>query len=301
MSANKEETLPATTAKSGKTEIEVTVDSEQMKRLLEDLKKKEDEAEELTKKLKDAQEAKTTAEKTLEDKTTEAEDYRTKLTLITEQKLNAKRKVILDKAKELITDEDRLKKIEEGMKDAKGVKATEFMIDTLAKTLEEGRKQHEALQAKEKLDNTRKALIEKFPDAKDKIEGAEDIEALENLKKELTPEEGAGTGEGTGTGAPAEPVGKGGAGTIPLTRATTGVEGYDSHQAMVQDLRRMEHSDNPEEAAYAKAVLDELFRKWGVAVKKRYEGKSGGLDIGEGTTEGLKQPKIKELLKQKRR
>jgi len=255
--------------------IDVNVDSEQMKRLLADLAKKDKEAEELTKQLKDAQEAKKTAETTLEEKTTEAEDFKNKLALIAEQKLNAKRKLILDKAKEVIKDEERLKKISEGMKSPEDVQATEFMINTLSETLAEGKRQHEEAIAKEKLDTARKALLEVFPDAKDKIEGAENLEALETLKKELKPVD-----DKAGTGTPADPVGKGGAGQVGLpTKAGTAGEGYDSHQAMVKDLRRMEHSDNPEEAAYAKAVLDELFKKWSSAVKKRYEGKMRGLEI----------------------
>jgi len=284
----------STTVETGKaTKIDINVDSEQMKRLLKDLETKDKEAKELQEKLEKAVKDKETAETTLEEKTTEADDFKAKLALIAEQKLNAKRKIILDKAKEVIKDEDRLKKISEGMKSPEDVQATEFMIDTLAQTLEEGKKQHEEMLAKEKLDETRKALLEKFPDAKEKIEGAENIEGLEALRKELTPK----TDEGAGTGDEKPP--EKATGVTKLGPAQTGAkgEGYDSHQAMVRDLRKMEHSDNPEEAAYAKTVLDELFRKWSVAVKKRYEGKSRGFDISPESTEGIEQPPIKEITK----
>lgn len=292
----------STTPKKDPIKIDVNVDSEQMKKLLSDLAKKEKESEDLAKQLKEAQDAKKTAETSLEEKTTEADDYKTKLALIAEAKLNAKRKVIMDKAKEVIKDEERLKKIEEGMEDAKGVQATEFMIETLSKTLEEGKKQHEELVAKEKFETDRNALLTEFPEAKEQIEKIETVEDLEELSKELKPEgTGEGAGEGTGTGEKAgTPTKKSTipAGQIPFSGATSKTgSGYDSYQAMIQDLRKMEHSDNPEEAAYAKAVLDEMFRKWSVAVKKRYEGKSKGFTIDPEIDEELKQPKLKDITK----
>lgn len=276
-----------------KIDIDVTVDNKQIKDLLKQLGEQDKKSEKLQADLKLALEAKTTAETSLEEEKTLKEDAESKLKLIAEERLNAKRTIIMDKAKELITDEARLKKIQEGMKKAEDVKATEFMIETLASSLEEGERQHKELLAKEKLDTTRKTLLEKYPKSKDKIEGAENLEALEKLGTELG--EGAGAGAGAGTGEGTGTGDEGAAGQARLNEAQTGggpTTGYDSHQAMVYDLRKRSHSDNPEEAAEASAILDELFRKWSVAVKKQYEGKIPPIDI---TSEG--QPKIADIVK----
>lgn len=85
------------------------------------------------------------------------------------------------------------------------------------------------------------------------------------------------------------------AGSAPLNdkQTGTGKVGYDSAEAMVADLRKREHSSDPAIAAEAKAILDELFKKWASAVKSEFNEMRGFK--GEG-----KQPTIEELQRKKK-
>lgn len=96
-----------------------------------------------------------------------------------------------------------------------------------------------------------------------------------------------------------DPVGRGGAGNIPLKNVTSHTEGYDSYEEMIDDLHAMENSSNPEAKEYAKKVLDELFRKTSEAIKNKEL--QSGLDYeekeGESIVSGYKK-KSKEKAKQ---
>jgi len=264
------------------THVKIDVKNETLEQVLKRLTEEESKRKEAEKKLTTATAAKTKAEKDLEEKTTESEGYKSKLTLIAEKKFEEKKTAIEKRAKEIIKDEERLKAVlgkfddpEKPMKERiRQLQATEFMLETLAGALETGQ-----AAVDKAIEKSKTELLEKYPDAKDKIEAAKDMTELDALTKELTP----------------STEGKGGKGTVSLASQNAGGAekegGYESYEAMVRDLRRREHSDNPEEAAEAKEILDTMFKKWAVAVKKNYEGKlTGGLAI-----EPEKQPSLKEL------
>jgi membrane protein involved in colicin uptake len=84
------------------------------------------------------------------------------------------------------------------------------------------------------------------------------------------------------------------AGSAPLNDAQKGgKQGYDSAEAMIVDLRKREHSSDPAVAAEAKAILDELFKKWAGAVKKEFNEMKGFKGQGQ-------QPTIEELVKKRK-
>jgi hypothetical protein len=256
-----EETGKETEEKAEERKIKVSIDTTNLEDVIRRLKEKEEEAEKLSVDLKTAMEEKGKAEKDLEEKKEEAEEMKTKLELIAEKEFNSKKDIIMEEAKKFIKDEERLKKIEEGIKSVDDLKATSFMLETLSTAIKEGEEAH-------------KAQVEE-----------EEKEAAEEAKKadeEAAAEEAA------------EPVGKGAGGQIPLAQATGGAtkREYDSHEAMIRDLRKRSHSEDPDEAAEAKAILDELFLKWGRAVRAEYEGKYKPIHI-----EKKDQPKISDITK----
>lgn len=252
-------------------EIEVNIDTSSMEKLIEQLKEKDAEAKKLGAEVEKQVREKKEIAKSLEEKTAVAEDLEGKLKIIAEKKFNEKKTIIMTAAKELIKDEDRLKKIEEGIKKPEDLKATEFMIETLATAIKEGKEAHEKVLS----DEEKKAQEEAA-----KIEAAKTTDGKTKEDKEKAEKA-------------ADPVGKGGSGQVSLSQQSGkgGAKEYDTHEAMIRDLRKRQHSEDPEVAAEAEAILDELFRKWGRAVKKSYEGKKY-LDIG-----GEAQPSLKEMTK----
>lgn len=69
---------------------------------------------------------------------------------------------------------------------------------------------------------------------------------------------------------PVDMVGHGGSGQIPLSGASGRKDmEFNSREQMIDTLRRMEHSDNPEAKEYAKQVLNEMFRKTAEAIKNK--------------------------------
>jgi len=258
--------------------IEVSVNTGNIEDIIKRLKEKEDESAKLTKQLNDEMEAKKLVEKSLEEKTAEAEDFNEKLELIAEEKLSAKRKIIMDEAKKYIKDEARLKKIEEKMVKPEDVQATEFMIETLAKAFSEGQAAHQTLTEEEqkKADEEARIAAEKLA-AEGKKTDAE--KEAERLADPVAYAKKYGTSAGQATLA--QQSGK-----------TTGKE-YDSSEAMIRDLRRRSHSVDPEVAAEAKAILDELFLRWGDAVKKEYDGRYIPIRI-----EKDDQPSISDIAKE---
>jgi len=246
-------------------DVNVKVDNKTTEELMKILEEERKKRLELEKKYKEEAERLKQLEEEARKKAEEAEDYRAKLAIIAEKEFEKKKSAILEKAK-TVMGEERLKQIEEQLTDPEKLKATEFMVDTL-------------IEAMEKLE-------------KEKQEGGEGDEG-----------EGADAGEGEGENPPKE--GEGGedkdkekkppAGNVPLSsQQTSGEEGgYESYEAMIKDLYKKKHSADPEEAAEAEAILDELFRKWARAVKKKYEGR-----IPQGVSvEKEKQPPVRAITK----
>jgi len=284
---NSEATTNATGEKGGekkgeKREIEVTVNTSSMEKLIEQLKEKDDEAKRLGAEVEKQVREKKELAKTLGEKTAVAEDLEGKLKIIAQKKFDEKKAIIMKAAKELIKDEDRLKKIEEGIKEPEDLKATEFMIDTLATAIKEGKEAHEkVLTAEEKKAQEEAAKIEAGKKAGEKT-------GEKTGEKVLTAEEKKAAEK------KAEVVGTGGVGQVSLAQQSGegGRKEYDTHEAMIRDLRKRQHSEDPEVAAEADAILDELFRKWGRAVKKDYEGRGKAINVGEKS-----QPSLKDLTK----
>lgn len=237
--------------------LSVTIDTKNVEAVLKRMTEVEAENRRLTEETKKIMEAKQKVETSLEEEKTIKEDYESKLKIVAEQKFTEKKGVIMTEAKKLGLDDARLKQIEEGLKSPEDLKATEFLIQTLTETLAKGAKEHEEQEKKEK---------EAMTGAKgDKGAGGEVGLRPEDVEKEKT----------------------GGKGEIS----------YESHAAMIRDLRKKSHSTDPEEAAYAKSVLGLLFEKWTVAVKKQYEGKAQGGLGSIGPANIKEQPSLKDITK----
>jgi hypothetical protein len=239
-------------------EIKVTVDAEQLKMAIEAQKRAEDERKKLQDQL-DALEAKRKLEAEELVKIKEkAEEDREKLELITQADFEKKRNTLLEKAKALIQDPERVKDIEKKLSNpdltpeqaVDQLQATEYMISVLDDAMKKGEEAHKKLLDEEK-------------------------KKADDLEKKL--KEGGGAGQ---------PAGSAPLSTGQITGGTPQVGGYDSYEAMIRDLRKKEHSPNPEVAAMAKNALTELFRKWAMSVKKEYR------EMREFTSE----PKKEEML-----
>lgn len=88
----------------------------------------------------------------------------------------------------------------------------------------------------------------------------------------------------------ADPTRKPSSGSLPLTGQITGGEyGYESHQALVRDLRRRSHSKNPETSREAKLILDEIWRKTIIGKKEKDFQMDTFKDEGEGLLEKFKR------------
>lgn len=250
--------------------VSATIDSTQMEELVGRLKEAEIKLKDTKAKLDTSTTGKEALQEEFDKLKDEAEDYKNKLTMIGKKKLETKRAAIMEEAKTLIKDEDRLKIIEEGIKTPEDVKATEFLIETLKTTLAEGKKQHEELEDFEK---KRKEL-----NAPDTVKSMEELTEWQKTNK---------------TSKDADPISKPSSGTLTLEGQTANTsEGYDSEAAMIRDLRKRSHDKNPEVAAEAKTILRELFRRWTVAVKKDYDNK---MRSGIQVTKGEEQASLRDM------
>jgi hypothetical protein len=131
-------------------EIKVSVDSEQMNIMMEQLKRAEkakEEAEKTVAKNTDELRAKEDAIKKL---TEESDDYKEKLKLISEKELAKKKAAIVERAKALIQDDARVKELEATLQDPEKVKATEYMLGVLEETMKKGEERNKALLDAEK-------------------------------------------------------------------------------------------------------------------------------------------------------
>lgn len=246
------------------TEVHVTVDSEQMKTLIETQKRLESEKKALEEGKKVAEDAKvkaeTDAKKSAEEAAAakkEAGENKEKLDLIAQKEFEKKRAAIIEKTKTLIQDPERIKEIESKLTDPEQLMATEYMMKILEDQINVTNDAH-----KKALDDEQK----KLKDAQDKLAKG-----------------------GAGSGVPA--------GTVPLssqTPAEGGTGGYSSYEAMIADLRKKEHSPNPEVAALAKSTLTELMRKWAMAVKQEYK------EMRDFKAEPKEQLPLSEIIKHQR-
>lgn len=250
--------------------VSATVDTAQMEELIGRLKDAEKKRDELAEKLKTETVDKDKLKEEYDTLKDETDDYKNKLTIIGKKKLEVKRAAIMEKARTLIKDEERLKIIEDGIKGPEDVKGTEFLIETLEKTLAEGKKQHEDLVL---FEQKRKEL-----GAPDTVKSMEELQEWQKTKK---------------TSTDADPTRKPSSGTLTLEGQSSGSEeGYDSEAAMIRDIQRRCHSKDPEVAAEAKAIKRELFRKWTVAVKKQYDNKMRG---GVRLVKGEEQASLRDM------
>lgn len=213
-------------------DINVKVKVEGMTEILQQLKEERDRRKKSEADLKALMTEKTKLEEKSGLTQGELDKYKGQLELIAQKEFEKKRGIILGKAKELIKDEERLGIITEKLKTPEDLQATEFMLETLATALTKGK------------------------DAQDKLDKADLEKQKLDAEKKVTP--------------------AGPAGSVPLTPAqveggTGDDEGYESYEAMIRDLRRQEHSDNPKVAAKAKVILNQLFRKWVNSVKNEYD------------------------------
>lgn len=243
-------------------EVKVTVtgDPEGMKTLLETQKRLEAEKKALEDQMKAIEEQRKKAEEDAKKSQDEAKDLNEKLGLIAQKEFEKKRAEILGKVKTLIQDEGRVKEISDKLTDAEQLKATEYMVQVLEQTISKGEEAHKKL-----LEDEQKKLKE----TEDKLAKA--------------------------TGQAVPPSGQ-----APLNSAQqstgSGTKGqvYSSYEAMISDLRKKEHSPNPEVAAMAKAALTELFKKWAMAVKSEYK------EMREFTSEPKEQLPLSEIVKHER-
>lgn len=131
-------------------EIKVTVDNEQTRNLIDQLKREEKAREEAEKKLKEMTEEKMKLETEHKTVNEEKEDYKGKLEMIAEKELNKKREEIKVKAQKIIQDPERVKEIEAKLKDPEQVAATEYILKVLEDTLAKGEEAHAKILSEEK-------------------------------------------------------------------------------------------------------------------------------------------------------
>ena len=240
-------------------EVKVTVtgDPEGMKTLLETQKRLEAEKKALEDQMKAIEEAKKKAEDDAKKATEENKDLNEKLGFIAQKEFEKKKGEILGKVKALIPDEARYKEIEAKLTDAEQLQATEYMVKVLDEAIKKGEESHKKLLEEEQ-------------------KKAKDLE--EKLAK----------------GGQSPP-----AGNAPLNSAqqtgtiSTGTK-YSSYEAMIADLRKKEHSPNPEIAAMAKNAITELTRKWAMAVKVEAK------EMREFTAEPKDQLSLADIVKHER-
>jgi len=263
MSEHKDEQVSSgsTQDKPEKKELHVTVDSEAMKQMAEELARERAEKKSAEERAVKAEADKKAADEAAKVSKDDADDAKGKLGLIAEKELEKKRTSIKEKANTLFQgDDERLKDIESRLKDPEGVQAMEYTINLLDDQIKKGQ------EAAKKLAEEDKVKLE----AKAKAD------------------------------AEAAAAGKSPSGSAPLNNAQLGQTEtndlmkmkFDSHEAMVRYLKDLERGTDLELAAQAKVVLDKFFANWAQLVKQGYDAMKG---------EAAKnQPTFKELTRSKR-
>jgi hypothetical protein len=253
------------TKDDGKQKIEIKVDTGNIEAVLQRMTKIENENKLLLEEAKKAAEEKEKFAKTTEEQNKIKEDLDAQLAKINAEKLAERQKVLMAKVKEVISDPAKVKEYEEKIKDPNAISGIEYSIDTLATVVAQGQKQHEEILKKEKEDFDKKL--------------AEKTGGVGNLPANL-----GGQGEGGNSGA------KNG-------EEFEGVTMSEANANMVRELRKRSHSSDPEVAAKAKGQIEEMMRKWGVAVKRNYDSKAMG-GLGEIGPKNIKeQPSLRKITK----
>jgi hypothetical protein len=237
-------------------EINVKVDNSGMENLIKRLSEKEKEAERLAKELEESKKLNESTNQSFNETKQKEKEHEIALKKIETDNFNSQRDILLAQAKEYIKDPEKLKKIEESIKDTQSLQATKTSMEILFDNIKQGQKEHEEIMKKEK----------------------------EEMDKKLKEQEG-------------------GTGTIPLTTEMkekemndyAKVKGYDSHKDMIRDLRRKQHSDNPQEAALASSQLSDLLGKWAFAAKANFDGRIPQTELGPKDIK--EQPSLREITK----
>jgi hypothetical protein len=213
--------------------------SEEMKGLQTQLEKVQEDLRKKEEILKTKETELESVKKEKEEIVTEKDHFKTELETIAEKEWAKTKTSIKEKATSLFNgDEAKVKeimaKLEDPEKGPENLSMTEYMLKTLEDTINKGR------------DDDRKAKEAEAAKAK----------AEADAKAKGTPP----------------------AGGTPLTGTQMGdqppADAYDNEIAMIRDLHRRERDPkDPTKQAEAKAILDELFKKWITAVKKDFEGK----------------------------
>lgn len=217
----------------------------QLKKIEEEARKAKADAERLAKEKEAVEQEKTNL-------TSEKEDLSEKLKTIAEKEFNAKKAALMEKVKGVFPnadDEKRIKEIETKLNDPEhgpqNLKETEYMIGVLDEALKKGKAQSEA-----------------------EKKAAEDAKKAEEDKKKL----GAGqkAPEGGSTAVLGEEQKTGG------TAGKKEEVGFDTYEAMIRELRsRARDPRDPARQAEAQALLDELWKKLAMQIKKDLEGRTG--------------------------
>lgn len=221
--------------KKGSTTIVIDRSAE-MESLQTRLKTIEEEARKTKEEKVALEAAKTQLETEKKAKEEEAEDLKSQLEIIAEKEFTKERNLILDRAKtDFGAENPRYKEIEAKLTDPEkgpdNLKETKYMLDILEESMRKG---------------------------------AEAQAALKKLDEDKARAEAASAGQ------PIPPTGS----TVGLTEQQTGGQdaGYESYEAMIRDLRiRSRDPKDPVKQAVAQSVLDELFKKWCIAIKKDYK------------------------------
>lgn len=197
------------------------------------------EAEKLSKEKADLEQVKTNTE-------TEKEDLKAKLEAIAEKEFNAKKDAVLKRVTGVFSkpeDAERAKEITARLNDPEkgpeNLRQTEYMINILEENIKKGKEEQEA---KAKAEEEKKKAAEAAGEKK-APKGGETA----TLNQQQT----------------------GGAGAPPAGNKGTA---YESEEAMIRDLKqRSLDPRDPAKQAEAKAILNQLWKKWGIAIKKDYD------------------------------
>lgn len=229
---------------SKKKEIHISVDTDAMKQMADELAKERVEKRAAEEKAAKAEAEKKAADEAASKSREEAEDAKGKLGLIAEKELEKKRTTIKEKANILFQgDQERIKDIEARLKDPESIQAMEYTINLLDDQIKKGQ------EAAKKLAEEDKAKLE----AKAKADA-----------------EAAAGGKAPDGSAPLNNAQLGQTETSDLMKMK-----FDSHEAMIRYLKELEHGTDPELAAQAKVVLDKFFQNWAQLVKQGYDAMKG--------------------------
>jgi hypothetical protein len=238
-------------------DIKVTVDTGNIESILKRLSDEEAKSKKLSQELEETKKLQSTTALDLESTKKKEKEYEDSLKKIGEEKLNVQRQIIIDKAKEVIKDPEQIKKIEESVKDPESLRAVTTLVDGVYNAIKQGSKEHEEILKKE-----REEFEKKLKENNTNLSGT--IPMTDEMKQK------------------------------ELNRIAN-TKGYDSHPDMIRDIRKRQHSDNPEERAKANTEADELLKRWTSAVKRNFDGK---VPITEFGPKDIKdQPSLRTITK----